>query len=59
MITVIIIQVVIHVLVFYFWKNKVYWRGRLEGWKACENMVIKRARENGYDEEKFWKDCVQ
>lgn len=36
-----------------------YWRGRIEGWKACESMVMKRAREEGYDLKKVWEDLLQ
>lgn len=25
--------------------EKSYWKGRLDGWQACENMVLKRAVE--------------
>ena len=37
-----------------------YWRGRGEGWKACEDMVMERAEElPQYDHEKLWVDLVQ
>lgn len=35
-----------------------YWRGRQEGWKACEHMVMDRAKGNSkYDH--IWEDLIQ
>jgi hypothetical protein len=40
--------------------NKEYWRGRLEGWKACEDMVLKRAEEDeNYNRKDVWEDLLQ
>jgi len=36
-----------------------YWKGRGTGWKDCEDMVIKRMVEHGYDKEKVWEDLIQ
>lgn len=27
--------------------NKAYWKGRGEGWWACQELVLKRAKEKG------------
>jgi hypothetical protein len=40
-------------------EEKSYWKGRLDGWCACENMVIKRIRECGYDLDKLYPDILQ
>jgi hypothetical protein len=39
--------------------NHYYWKGRLAGWLACENMARQRAEECGYDKTKFFSDILQ
>jgi len=39
--------------------SRKYWKGRLEGWQACENMAINRAKEHGYDMDKFLTEILQ
>ena len=40
--------------------HRSYWKGRMEGWQACEGMVLDRAKEHAsYDERNVWKDLVQ
>jgi len=37
-----------------------YWKGRAAGWKACEDMVINRAKERlNLTEEEAWEKLVQ
>lgn len=36
-----------------------YWNGRYEGFAACEDMVMRRAKEHGYDVEKVGYDLLQ
>jgi hypothetical protein len=38
-------------------KDYYYWRGRGDGWRACEDMVIERAKEKNYGE--AWIDLLQ
>jgi len=43
-----------------FNKDKLYWKGRGEGWQACENMVIDRAKENPkYNKTQIWEDLIE
>jgi hypothetical protein len=30
-------------------KNKMYWQGRADGWKACEEIIKRRALKSGYN----------
>lgn len=37
-----------------------YWKGRLEGWKACEDMVMGRVKKSSkYNYDEIWKDLIQ
>lgn len=36
-----------------------YWQGRIDGWMACEDMVLQRAKEHPNYTEKVWEDLVQ
>jgi len=37
-----------------------FWEGRLSGWKACEEMVMDRARKNPkYNDSELWEDLIQ
>jgi len=38
---------------------KGYWKGRGEGWHACEDMAIERAEKHGYNKNKFLSDILQ
>jgi len=40
-------------------KRSGYWEGRMSGWKSCEDMVIRRMMEKGYDKDKIWEDLIQ
>jgi hypothetical protein len=40
-------------------KRSGYWEGRGSGWKSCEDMVIRRMLEKGYDKDKIWEDLIQ
>ena len=35
-----------------------YWKGRGEGWRACEDMILERAEKLGKQDE-VWKELVQ
>jgi hypothetical protein len=41
--------------------SRAYWKGRGEGWGACESMVLTRAETLGGREykDKIWKELVQ
>lgn len=39
--------------------NRRYWQGRFDGWHGCENMAINRAKEHGYDMDKFLAEILQ
>jgi hypothetical protein len=39
--------------------SKRYWQGRDEGWRACEGMILSRAKREGYDVDKLYKDLLQ
>ena len=56
------IIIVISVIILCFIKDstrKAYWKGRLEGWKNCEDMAISRAKKCKYDMDKFLSDILQ
>jgi len=36
-----------------------YWQGRGSGWKDCEDMVMKRAKEIGYKPAVIWEDLLK
>ena len=36
-----------------------YLYGRHDGWKACEDIAIKRAKEHNYNMDKFLSDILQ
>jgi hypothetical protein len=40
-------------------KRAGYWTGRLSGWKDCEDMVIRRGIEAGYDKQELWEKLIQ
>jgi hypothetical protein len=40
--------------------NKAYWRGRGDGWRACEDMVLDRAEKNeNYSRQAVWEELIQ
>jgi len=37
-----------------------YWKGRLEGWSACEQMIMERAKaDQTIDHEEIWNKLVR
>lgn len=58
-----VLLLVILIFVFLRQKDKLddsYWRGRLDGWQACESSVLKSAAEHpDYIEEKVLRDLIQ
>lgn len=52
------IVIVLGAIAILWAKYHYYWKGRLDGWSACEKMVTDRAREIGYSEA-VWEDLLQ
>ena len=58
LISVVITATITGIIIFFYCKNHYYFKGRYDGWAACENMAIKRAKEHNYNTEKFFSNIL-
>jgi len=54
-----VVTLAVSALVVKIVANRQYWKGRGDGWRACENMAMKRAKEHGYDMDTFLSEILQ
>jgi len=59
LLTIIAVLIIAFIFIIATNKRSSYWKGRSDGWGACENMVIERARKHGYDTDELLSNILQ